>query len=66
MRDVAQYTRVEPSGRIQKLLAFNQRVQSTPDSVAQLNNWHLNLEPNLLRLTGRTLPPQEIKFNGQM
>lgn len=65
MREVAEHTRVEPTSRIQKLLAFNRRIQSTPDSLAQLHNWHLNMETNLLRLKGRVLPPQEIKFNGK-
>lgn len=65
MREVAEHTRVEPSSRIQKLLAFNRRIQSTPDSVAQLSNWHLNMETSLLKLKGRVLPPQEIKFNGK-
>lgn len=63
MKDVAQFTRVEPSGRIKRLLAFNRRIQSTPDSVAQLQNWHLNMQQDLLAVTGRQLPAQEIRFN---
>lgn len=60
MRDVAVHTRVGPAQRIQKLLAFNHRLHTTPGSLACFTQWELNLERNLVDVPARQLPAEEI------
>lgn len=60
MRDVAEYTRVGPSQRIAKLLAFNQRMQLTERSVACYRDWGLNLDTNLVNVPARELESETI------
>lgn len=62
MKDVAVYTRVGPAQRIQKLLAFNNRLKTNQGSVACLNEWKLELDPNLVNITARQLPAEEIQL----
>lgn len=66
MADVAQYTRVAPDARMERLLAFNRRLNGTPDSAAVFREWNLTLEENLVEVGGRTLPREPILFgNGK-
>lgn len=62
MADVSQHTRVNPPGRIQRLLQFNQRLHVTPASTAVFTEWNLQLDANLVELKGRVLENEEILF----
>lgn len=62
MRDVAVHTRVGPAQRIQKLLAFNNRLQTTKGSISCFKEWNLNLEKNLVDIPARQLPVEEIQL----
>lgn len=62
MRDLAQYTRVDPRGRQQRLNDFARRMTGSQASVASLKEFGLELNPNLVKFKGRVLNPEEIKF----
>lgn len=66
MREMSQYTKVGPAARIDRLMAFNQRLRNTPDSIRQLTDWNLSLSPDLVDIPARVLPYPEIVFgNGK-
>ncbi|KAB0805015.1 hypothetical protein PPYR_01985 [Photinus pyralis] len=60
MRALADHTRVGPGARIQKLLAFSQRLRSKPEIVQELQQYDLALANNLVEFAGRVLPPEKI------
>lgn len=62
MSAVAQYTRLGPSDRIKKLLDFNRRLQTTPDSMKVLNEWSMSLEHQMVELVGRKLDSESVVF----
>lgn len=62
MKDVANHTRVGPASRIQKLLQFNQRVQTTPDSVQCFSDYGLQLNPDLVTINARHLQTRLIQL----
>lgn len=64
MKAMADFTRMGPSGRIAKLRQFNERLLATPDSIAHMREWNLNLANNLVEVAGRELPFEKIIFGG--
>lgn len=64
MSAVAVYTRLAPKARIERLNAFNHRLQSTAESVANLNEWNFTLDKNMVQVNGRQLPNEKIVFGG--
>ncbi|XP_017059225.2 protein piwi [Drosophila ficusphila] len=62
MRSMAAYTRMKPQQRIDRLRSFNQRLQSTPESVKVLKDWHMDLDRKLTEVQGRIIKPQKIVF----
>ncbi|XP_011300056.1 protein aubergine [Fopius arisanus] len=62
MSALAQHTRVTPQRRIDKLLAFNRRLNSTPAIQEEFKNWNLTLDSQLVKLQGRHLPNENIHF----
>lgn len=60
MQATAQFTRVGPTGRIERLLRFNNRLQGTPDSMACFRDWRMNLSRELVDVKARVLPPETI------
>lgn len=62
MREMAQYTKVAPAGRIDRLLAFNKRLQQSNESSRHLIEWNLGLDPELIKIPARILPYPEIVF----
>lgn len=63
MKSLANHTKLGPDLRIQKLLAFNKRLQSTPVCVQELTDWNMKLDSKLIEFTGRLLPPEVICMN---
>lgn len=63
MRAMSDHTRMNPSRRIDRLRTFNQRLQTTPESVRVLTDWNMKLEEKLVELQGRVIAPQKIVFN---
>lgn len=64
MQDVAQHTRVNPDGRIRRLLDFNSRLQGTQACTTAFRDWGLDLSRQLVDVPGRVLPPEKILFGG--
>lgn len=63
MRAMSDHTRMNPSRRIDRLRTFNQRLQTTPESVRVLTDWNMKLEEKLVEVQGRVIGPQKIVFN---
>lgn len=62
MADVAQHTRVNPPGRIQRLLSFNRRLLAESQCVDTFSEWNMTLDSNLVEVPGRVLPNEKIHF----
>lgn len=62
MRDVAVHTRVGPQQRLQKLRQFNTRLQNNEKSIQCFREWSLNLGTELVDITARQLPSEQIRF----
>lgn len=56
------FTAMNPGTRIDRLLEFNKRLYAQKDSMDTLNEWQLNLERDLVRITGRQIAPQKLNL----
>lgn len=63
MRTLADYTRLTPDKRIQRLETFNQRLQQSEESAEVFKFWKTELERRLVEVKGRVLAEEEIMFN---
>lgn len=61
-RELGTHTRLTPALRIQKLMAYNKRLQTTPASIAVFKDWQLGLDQTLVEVKGRILNPEKIVF----
>lgn len=64
-RELGNHTRLAPSARIQRLMAYNKRLQTNDASSAVFKDWSLALDPNLVEVKGRILKSEKIVFGGQ-
>ncbi|XP_037029496.1 protein aubergine-like [Bradysia coprophila] len=62
MSAVAVYTRLAPKARIDRLNAFNQRLQNTAESTLNLKEWNFTLDKNMVQVNGRQLANEKIVF----
>ncbi|XP_015112810.1 piwi-like protein Siwi [Diachasma alloeum] len=62
MSALAQHTRVTPDKRIDKLLAFNRRLNSSTEIKDEFTNWNLKLDTQLVKVQGRLLAREKIYF----
>ncbi|KAG6794632.1 aubergine isoform X1 [Apis mellifera caucasica] len=60
MRTLAEYTRVSPAARIDKLMVFNRRLRGNPSIVRELDEWNLHLDEKLVDVPARFLQPEKI------
>uniref|UniRef100_A0A2S2NF98 Protein piwi n=1 Tax=Schizaphis graminum TaxID=13262 RepID=A0A2S2NF98_SCHGA len=60
MRDIAQFTRTDPTNRIIKYNSFIRRVLTTPKSAESLTQWNLTLSNKLITIPGRVLPQEKL------
>ncbi|XP_062128728.1 protein aubergine-like isoform X1 [Drosophila sulfurigaster albostrigata] len=65
MKAMGEHTRIAPDRRIDRLRAFNQRLQKSESSVNMLKSWNVELDSALVEIRARVLPPQKIVFGGQ-
>ncbi|XP_016658527.1 piwi-like protein Siwi isoform X1 [Acyrthosiphon pisum] len=63
MTDLAVYTRVGPSERINKYNSFINRVLTTPKSAESLSRWNLTLSNKLVTFNGRVLTQETLQGN---
>lgn len=64
MRDIATIIRITPNQRVQAARQFIAKVNGTPSARVILDNWGLRLDDDLIKLQGRQLPAEAIKFGG--
>lgn len=62
MRDVAQYTRVDPRSRQERLRDFGRRICESKETQATMTEFGLSMGQQLQTLKGRLLPPEKILF----
>ncbi|XP_015122024.1 piwi-like protein Siwi [Diachasma alloeum] len=65
MSAMATHTRVTPDKRIEKLLAFNRRLNTEPLVQDEYKNWNLSLDRDLVRVPGRLLTDEKIFFGDE-
>lgn len=66
MKELSTHTKIGPASRMDRLLAFNQRLANSNDSARHLVDWNLQLEPDLVKIPARVLPYSDILFgNGK-
>lgn len=65
MSAVALYTRLPPRPRIEKLKAFNKRLQQTEESVENFKEWNFSLATDLVEVSGRQLVCENILFGNK-
>lgn len=65
MKDVAQYTRIGPTARVERLQRYNRRLNTCKASVNIFNDWNLKLDTNLVQIDdARELHMESIIFGG--
>uniref|UniRef100_A0A182MXI9 Piwi n=1 Tax=Anopheles dirus TaxID=7168 RepID=A0A182MXI9_9DIPT len=62
MRSIADQTRLRPDKRLERLAAFNQRLQNTPATREVFGFWKTELDRRLLEVPGRILEQELIVF----
>ncbi|TRY63151.1 hypothetical protein TCAL_10352 [Tigriopus californicus] len=62
MREMATHTRVDPSVRQKTLSDFVQKIRTTPEAQAILDNWGLEISPHTTKVEGRLLDPERLHF----
>lgn len=56
------YSQMVPRTRMQRLLDYNKRVQTTPASVDVLREWNLELDRKLVDVDGHRLKAEQLLF----
>lgn len=51
-----------PRTRRQRLLDYNKRVRSTPESIAVMKEWNLDLDSKLIEFEGHRLKAERLLF----
>lgn len=60
------YSQMVPRIRKDRLLAYNNRVRTTADSISVLREWNLDLDSRLVDVEGHKLQPEKLLFeNGK-
>uniref|UniRef100_A0A1I8PZG7 Uncharacterized protein n=2 Tax=Stomoxys calcitrans TaxID=35570 RepID=A0A1I8PZG7_STOCA len=65
MRAMGEHTRLNPNRRIERLRAFNTRLQNSSESMDVLALWNMQLDRHLVEIPGRILPSEKIVFGNQ-
>ncbi|CAG9813111.1 unnamed protein product [Phaedon cochleariae] len=60
MRAMADHTRIGPTKRMEKLNEFSMRMRRSPEALAEVRKWDLDLADRLVRFQGRVLPQETI------
>jgi aubergine len=62
---VAGHTRLVPDLRIKRLMTFNQRLRSTPESTQVFADWNMELDTKLVEFPGRVIDKQVLQFGNK-
>jgi aubergine-like protein len=63
MRSMSEHTRLNPDRRIERLLKFNERLQTSSESQEVFKNWQTELDRSLVEFQARQLKPEMIYFS---
>lgn len=63
MRALADHTRLTPDKRIDRLEAFNRRLQQSKESAEVFKFWKTELDRRLVEVQARVLPPETVFFH---
>lgn len=64
MKSLSAHTRVDPNGRIKKLMDFHSRLRRESNVKKELSEWNMVLDDKLVEFPARLLPPEKIIFGG--
>lgn len=62
MKALGEYTRMDPTKRVQRLMAFSKRLLTTPASSETLTKFGVAMNQNLMKIPGRVLNGEQILF----
>lgn len=62
MKELGQYTKIGPGMRMERLLAFNRRLNDSAESRGVLDRWNLELDRELIKIPARLLPFPKLVF----
>lgn len=60
MKSLSEVTRVPPGIRIERLKTFNRRLMGEKKVAEDFSRWQMKLSSELLTVTGRELPPENM------
>ncbi|XP_037115295.1 piwi-like protein 1 [Syngnathus acus] len=60
MKDLSAHTKLGPEQRAERLLRFSSTLNNDTEASGELTKWGLNFDKQLLKLTGRVLPPERL------
>lgn len=58
------YAQMNARVKKDRLLAYNRRIQDTPNSRAVFNEWELEVDSQLVKIEGIHLKPERLEFGG--
>lgn len=64
MKELAQFTKVGPKQRMDRLIQFNKRLRECKESSDILQRWNLELDPELIKIPARIIPIPKLVFGG--
>lgn len=56
------YSQMIPKIRRQRILDFNNRVQTKPTSIGVITEWNLGLDREMVRIDGYRIGPEFLRF----
>ncbi|CAF4530190.1 unnamed protein product, partial [Rotaria magnacalcarata] len=62
MKEMSTYTHVGPNERFEQLNGFLNDIQKREEGRKELNKWQINLDKELVQLTGRTMEAEPIMY----
>jgi aubergine-like protein len=62
MKEISEFTRLNPEKRVNNLMKFNRRIQETPESARVFSEWCVELNRDLFDVDIHELPPEAILF----
>lgn len=59
------YSQMMPRNRKERILAYNNRVRSTKESMDVIREWNLGLQSELLAVDGHRMPAEILTFGNR-
>lgn len=62
MKKLKEMSILDPEPRLKRILQYSKKIITNPDVKKSLGEWKFSMNPKLLNITGRILPPPPISF----